>query len=77
MNRFAFSAAAVPLVAGNPTFHGGTRPVALAATSSKAYPVGVNATPTIRRSDFGAKTSLPPIGDGTDLRIGAAFEKTR
>lgn len=72
-------------IAGDLTFHGVTRPVILAATFngaginplSKGYTVGFNATTTIRRSDFGVKTYLPLIGDTTDLRISAAFEKTK
>jgi polyisoprenoid-binding protein YceI len=70
-------------ITGNLTFHGVTRPVVLAATFngaginplSKAYTVGFNATTTIKRSDYGVKTYVPLIGDSTELRISAAFEK--
>jgi polyisoprenoid-binding protein YceI len=71
------------LVRGRLSFHGVTRPVTLAARFngagvnplSKTYTVGFNATTTIRRSDFGVKTYVPLIGDETEIRISAAFEK--
>jgi polyisoprenoid-binding protein YceI len=71
------------LIHGQLSFHGVTRPVTLAARFngaginplSKGYTVGFNATTTIRRSDFGVKTYLPLIGDETEIRISAAFEK--
>lgn len=73
------------VIAGNLTFHGVTRPIALRATFNgagvnpldKAYTVGFNATATLRRSDFGVKTYIPMIGDETTLRISAAFEKAK
>jgi polyisoprenoid-binding protein YceI len=71
------------LIRGQLSFHGVTRPVTLAARFNgagvnplnKAYTIGFNATTTIRRSDFGVKTYIPMIGDETEIRISAAFEK--
>lgn len=71
-------------ITGNLTFHGVTRLVTLQASFNgaganpltKAYTAGFNATTVIKRSDFGVKTYLPLIGDETNLRISAAFEKS-
>jgi polyisoprenoid-binding protein YceI len=70
-------------ITGYLTFHGVTRPVTLTTTFhgagvnplDKAYTAGFDATTSIKRSDFGVKTDLPPIGDTTTLRISAAFVK--
>jgi polyisoprenoid-binding protein YceI len=70
-------------ITGNLTLHGVTRAVTLDARFvgagrnplSKAYTVGFNATTTIRRSDFGVKMDVPLVGDETQIRISAAFEK--
>jgi len=68
---------------GNLTLHGVTRAVTLDARFvgagrnplSKAYTVGFNATTTLRRSDYGVKMDVPLVGDETQIRISAAFEK--
>lgn len=40
---------------------------------SKRYTVGFDARTTILRLNFGRNINVPLIGDGTDLRINAAF----
>jgi polyisoprenoid-binding protein YceI len=72
-------------ITGNLTFHGVTKPMILSATLNGSgvnpldlnYTVGFNATTSIRRSDFGVKTLVPVVDDMTELRISAAFEKSK
>jgi polyisoprenoid-binding protein YceI len=42
---------------------------------SQAQTVGFTATTTIKRSDWGLGYGVPAVGDDTELRITAAFEK--
>jgi polyisoprenoid-binding protein YceI len=43
----------------------------------KAYTVGLEATATIKRSEFGVKTYVPLVGDDVRLTIAGAFEKAQ
>ena len=71
------------VVTGNLTLHGVTKPVTLQAKfygagpnpRSQAQTVGFTATTTIKRSDWGLGYAVPAVGDNTELRITAAFEK--
>ena len=71
------------VVTGNLTLHGVTRPVTLQAAFHGAGPnprtqaqtVGFTATTTIKRSQWGLGYGAPAVGDDTELRITAAFEK--
>lgn len=71
------------VVTGDLTLHGVTRPVTLQAQfygaganpRSQAQTVGFTATTTIKRSDWGLGYGAPAVGDNTELRITAAFEK--
>ena len=68
---------------GNLTFLGVTRPVVLDVTlnAAKDHPMrktpalGFSATGTIKRSDFGSKELLGPVGDDIKLMIEAEFMK--
>lgn len=70
-------------VTGDLTLHGVTHPVTLKATLNKAadnpmmktYSAGFEATGHIKRSDFGVKTYVGPIGDDVTLIISAAFNR--
>ena len=70
-------------VTGNLTLHGVTKPVVLEVRFigagvnpiDKAYTVGFEATPPIKRSDFGVTTYVPAIGDEVQLNIAGAFEQ--
>lgn len=72
-------------VHGDLTLHGVTRPVVLKARFigagvnplDKAYTVGLEATATIKRSEFGVKTYVPLVGDDVRLTIAGAFEKAQ
>lgn len=71
------------VVTGNLTLHGVTKPVTLQAQfygagpnpRSQAQTVGFTATTTIKRSEWGLGYGAPAVGDDTELRITAAFEK--
>jgi polyisoprenoid-binding protein YceI len=71
------------VVTGNLTLHGVTRPVTLQAAfygagpnpRTQAQTVGFTATTTIKRSQWGLGYGVPAVGDDTELRITAAFEK--
>jgi polyisoprenoid-binding protein YceI len=81
--RIVRTGAAKATIYGNLTLHGVTRLVALDAhfvgaglnPLRKTYTAGFNATASIRRSDYGVKMDLPLVGDETQIRISAAFEK--
>jgi polyisoprenoid-binding protein YceI len=83
-SRVARTGPAKAIIYGKLTLHGVTRLVALDARFvgaglnplSKAYTIGFNATAAIRRSDYGVKMDLPLVGDETQIRISAAFERT-
>ena len=70
-------------VTGDLTLHGVTKPVILHARFNKAgdnpmmhtYFAGFDASGVIKRSDFGVKTFLGPIGDDVTLTISASFAK--
>jgi len=71
------------VITGDLTLHGVTRPVTLQAQFHGAGPnprsqvptVGFTATTTIKRSEWGLGYGVPAVGDDTELRITAAFEK--
>lgn len=71
------------IVTGNLTLHGITKPETLKVhfvgaginPMDKNYTTGLEATATIRRSDFGVKMYVPYVGDDVTLRIAGAFEK--
>jgi polyisoprenoid-binding protein YceI len=68
-------------IAGDLTIHGVTKPVMLKARLvgsgtnplDKSFTVGLEATGTIKRSDFGIKQYLPLVGDEIALKIAGAF----
>ena len=70
-------------VTGDLTLHGVTKPIVLHARFNKAgdnpmmhtYFAGFDASGVIKRSDFGVKTFLGPIGDDVTLTISASFAK--
>ena len=68
-------------VTGNLTLHGATKPVTLHATlvgagvnphGGKQY-LGIHATGSIRRTDFGITYAVPMVSDNVDLDINAGF----
>ncbi len=69
-------------LAGELTFHGVTRPVTLDVIYNGAGKglkqearMGFSATATIRRSDFGASSYLPAVGDEVSVGIETEFSK--
>ena len=72
-------------ITGDLTLHGVTRPVVLDASfnggginpMSKAYVVGVNATGTVQRSQFGITTFVPMVGDDVGLTISGEFDRVK
>lgn len=70
-------------VAGDLTMHGVTKPVTLTATFngtqinrfSKKPMLGVSATGTIKRSEFGVSGGIPFVGDDVELLIEAEYAK--
>lgn len=70
-------------IEGNLTLLGVTRPVTLTVATFKCGPnpmnqkptCGVNATGTLKRSDFGMKYALPAVGD--DITLAIAVEGVR
>jgi polyisoprenoid-binding protein YceI len=71
------------VVTGDLTLHGVTKPVTLQTQlygagpnpRTQAQTVGFTATTTIKRSEWGLGYGVPAVGDDTELRITAAFEK--
>ncbi|MEO6967439.1 MAG: YceI family protein [Rhodanobacteraceae bacterium] len=67
------------VVAGNLTVHGTTRPVTLDVTLNKvgSYPMidapalGLGATATFKRGEFGVGGGVPMVGDELEVRISA------
>lgn len=68
-------------VHGDLTFHGVTKPIVMDVklNGAKAHPmrgvgaVGVSATTTFKRSDFGVKKLVPMVGDEVTVLIEAEF----